>query len=108
MLIILSILALTMCHSAFGADRENKISYQELGPEETSAWYFFEENDINTNSASESPVDQGEDEDNSKEKVFHRLANLYFSNLSRQQYICQHSIFLQIRLEIETPPPRPS
>jgi len=108
MLIILSMLALLMCYSAVGADRGNKISYQKSGPEETSASYFLEENDINTNTSFESPVDQGEDEDNSKEKVFHRLASLNFSNLSRQHYLCQHSIFQQIRLEIETPPPRHS
>ena len=108
MLIILSMLALLMCFSATGAYRGNKISYQQLGPEVTSAFYFLEENDINTNTSSESPVENGEDEDNSKEKVFHRLASLYFSNLSRQQYLCQHSIFQQIRLEIETPPPRHS
>ena len=107
-MLIISMLALTINFSAFGADHGNKISNQEWGPEETSTWYFFEENDINANTASESLVDQGEDEDNSKEKLFHRLANLYFSNLSRQHYNCQHSIFLQIRLETETPPPRAS
>lgn len=59
-------------------------------------------------STSSGPAEEEtEDEDNtSKENVFHRMTSIYLSLFLQQLYYRQNAIFKEHHPEVEAPPPR--
>jgi hypothetical protein len=96
----------TVCCMAYGADLADKVFHQVL-LEAAPTFSPPEENDITDSTTSGPPGgEESRDEDDTKEKVFHRLARINFFRMLQQLYSHQQSIFRQLRLEIKTPPPR--